>query len=123
MKLLRFIELIYQLGTKFFLGKKLKTKEWFYKIEYVDDFPDSISPYVLYVLGNPGQEWLAGIKCPCGCGELIELVLDGHSPNWQLFISDEGKPSLSPSIYRSVNCCSHFFLWRGKIQWCGKVIL
>jgi hypothetical protein len=118
MKFLRFIKFVCEQVKNFCHGNKRKTKEWFYNVEYVNDFPDHPATYILYVLGKPGREWLAGINCPCGCGEFIELVLDGHSPNWQLFISDDGKPSLSPSVFRSINCHSHFFLRKGRIQWC-----
>ncbi len=95
-----------------------KRKMPLYKTLRVNDFPEELKPYVLYILGKPDQEWLAGMLCPCGCGELIELVLDGDRPRWRLFISPNGSPTLSPSIYRSVHCRSHFFLQNGIIFWC-----
>lgn len=89
-----------------------------YSTQYVDDFPDDLKPYVIYLLGQPGKEWLAGFSCPCGCGDKIELVLHGRSPSWKLSYSKDKRPNLSPSVYRSVNCRSHFFLERGRIRWC-----
>lgn len=102
--------------------KWCKRKAPLYKILRVRDFPEELKPYVLYVLGKPDQEWLAGILCPCGCGDLIELVLDGDHPRWKLFISPNASPTLSPSIYRSVHCRSHFFLENGIIYWCSSQV-
>lgn len=118
MKILSFITFICQEVKNFLFGKKRKSKKQFYIVEYASDFPDEPVAPILYVLGKPGDTWLAGMNCPCGCGEFIELVLDGQSPNWHLSMSEDAKPSLSPSVHRSVNCRSHFFLRKGKIQWC-----
>lgn len=121
MKYLKFIkrvcyELIEKLRT--FLDFLIKKKVLLYSVCYVDDFPDSCEPGILYILGKPGNEWFAGLKCPCGCGDFIELVLDGYSPTWRLSFSAKDLPTLNPSIYRSVNCHSHFILRKGKIIWC-----
>lgn len=89
-----------------------------YVVQYVDDFPDEHQPNTLYLIGKLGKEWLAGLGCPCGCGDFIELVLDGHKPKWKLSFSDNGHPSLFPSVYRSIKCKSHFFLESGAILWC-----
>ena len=89
-----------------------------YIVLYVDDFPDEPEPHVLYLMGKPHKEWLAGFCCPCGCDDFVELVLDGHHPKWKLSISADGRPSLYPSVYRSVKCRSHFFLEWGSIRWC-----
>jgi hypothetical protein len=89
-----------------------------YTLMYVEDFPDQLKPHVIYLLGDRGKEWLAGFSCPCGCGETIELVLNGRSPSWKLVVSKKGVPSLYPSVWRSVNCGSHFFLKDGRIRWC-----
>lgn len=106
------------LWIKALASKRHKRKVPPYAVTYVDDFPDYCSPHVLYILGKPEQEWLAGLLCPCGCGDFIELVLDGYSPKWELSFSNNGLPSLYPSVCRSVKCRSHFFLERGNIRWC-----
>lgn len=100
-------------------GRRKKTP--LYTVIYVNDLPNELQPFKLYLLGKPKQEWLAGLVCPCGCGDVIELVLDGNHPRWSLFISPQGHPSLSPSVYRSVRCRSHFFLKKGLIKWCSPV--
>lgn len=100
------------------------TKKWhrknvpLYTVLYVEDFPNECTPHILYLMGKPGKEWLAGFCCPCGCGDFIELVLDGHHPTWRLLVSKDGRPSLYPSVFRTEKCRSHFFLDRGTIRWC-----
>lgn len=105
---------------KFNFIKWRKRNAPLYKIMRVYDFPDQPQHHVLYLLGKPDREWLAGMVCPCGCGDFIELVLDGDSPRWRLLISSDGNPTLSPSIHRSVHCRSHFFLENGLISWCSS---
>jgi Family of unknown function (DUF6527) len=89
-----------------------------YLVLHVEDLPDKLTPYVLYLIGKPGKEWLVGFICPCGCKQKIELVLNGRSPSWNLVLAKDGKPSLFPSVFRSVGCRSHFFLENGRIRWC-----
>ena len=91
-----------------------------YTYRYVRDFPDAVDNHTLYLLGQPGCEWLAGISCPCGCGQLIELVLlDTEWPRWKLTLHpNEDTVSLAPSVWRTAGCRSHFFLKKGIIRWC-----
>ncbi|MDP1844942.1 MAG: DUF6527 family protein [Sediminibacterium sp.] len=112
----------FKIWEKIAFIKWRKRKAPLYKTLRVSDFPEEPKPYVLYLLGKTDQEWLAGMMCPCGCGDLIELVLDGACPSWRLFISPNGSPTLSPSIYRSVHCQSHFFLENGIICWCSSSV-
>lgn len=115
------IHRLYLKAIAFFLGR---IKKWhtprvpLYNISYVKDFPDSPQDHLVYLLGKPGNEWCAGLSCPCGCGDFIELVLQGSSPSWTFSKGKDGRPDLSPSIFRSVGCFSHFFLHRGRIKWC-----
>lgn len=81
------------------------------------DLPDTLEPRVLYLLGKPGNEWLAGLTCPCGCREIIELPLKGSSPKWSVKVSNKGISTISPSVFRSVGCKSHFWLKSGFIRW------
>ena len=94
--------------------------EYLYQYEYVPrDFPVNWEGKKVYLVGNPGQEWLAGVLCPCGCGEKIELLLlEDQHPCWKLKKNKDETVSLSPSIWLKEGCKSHFFLKNGKIQWC-----
>ncbi|WP_408306747.1 DUF6527 family protein [Paraburkholderia sediminicola] len=57
--------------------------------------------------------------CPCGCSDAIQLsMIQGQRPRWTLTERNMRCPTLAPSIDRTVGCKSHFFLRRGKIQWC-----
>lgn len=97
----------------------INTKQEYYLSEFVKDFPDIPEPLRVYFLGPPGKEWLAGLACPCGCNELIELVLKGNEhPKWSATIDHDRKVTLRPSVWRNVGCKSHFFLTKGEIHWC-----
>jgi Family of unknown function (DUF6527) len=66
-----------------------------------------------------GAPWLAALACPCGCGEVIHLsLLKRDSPRWSFHEEDDGTITLSPSVWRSRGCKSHFFLRRSTITWC-----
>lgn len=121
MKLQAFLIRLYQKFKDWFSENTIKWHRKtlpLYVVLYVEDFPNEHTPHIIYLMGKPGKEWLAGFCCPCGCGDFVELVLDGHHPKWILSISKDGRPSLYPSVYRSVKCQSHFFLKRGSIHWC-----
>ena len=62
--------------------------------------------------------WHVALVCPCGCGATIALnVLPDASPRWRLYESADG-PTLSPSVWRTTGCRSHFILRRGGVIWC-----
>lgn len=87
----------------------------------VDSIPSNLAEYVVYIEGKPGDEDLAKLVCPCGCNETITLSLMEDTKNsWRLSFS--GWPikriSLSPSIWRTKGCRSHFFIRRGRVEWC-----
>ena len=87
--------------------------------EHRQELPDAPIAGVLYVLGENGHLWSAALLCPCGCGDTIEVSLHQEGrPRWRLTEYGDGKVSLSPSIWRTTGCRSHFILDRGLIQWC-----
>nr|WP_291162796.1 DUF6527 family protein [Hyphomicrobium sp.] len=60
------------------------------------------------------------MRCPCGCGATIELmILPGANPRWSIQVDEVGRPTLQPSVWRQTGCRSHFWVRRGRIQWCG----
>jgi hypothetical protein len=84
----------------------------------VDEIPDDPDRLVLYGLGSSAP-WAAAFLCPCGCRTLIQLsLLRDERPHWQLLLSPDGRPSLTPSVWRTEGCRSHFWLRRGDIVWC-----
>lgn len=76
-------------------------------------------PYGKFFVVKPGQElkW-ALFKCPCKCGHVITLSLaSGRTPQWTVR-SDDGYPTLYPSVRQLNGCLSHFWIKRGRVQWC-----
>ena len=84
-----------------------------------DILPD-VLPRRRLVVAREGEElWSAGMICPCGCGETIELGLFPEAePSWELTMDDRARPSLSPSVWRRTGCRAHFFMRSGRVYWC-----
>lgn len=91
-----------------------------YRYMHIKDFPDEWKEKTVYLLGTPGNEWLAGLLCPCGCKKRIELVLlPEERPRWNLTIHKKRTLSIRPSVWLKKDCKSHFFLTEGNIMWCN----
>jgi len=108
---IRFIERIRLFITRFF------NKEPLFVNKYVDIIPKKLKPGILYIEGESQSEQFASLLCPCGCKEEINLNLEPEEkPCWVL--NGGRRTDLSPSIWKSSNCKSHFFIKKGKIKWC-----
>lgn len=104
---------------KFFawLAEKLGLS-YAYRVAVEEDMPDTVKERTLYLVGEQNHFWLAMLKCPCGCGDVISLPMSANAkPCWRANIQD-GKPSLSPSVHRTTKCRSHFVLKAGRVIWC-----
>lgn len=87
----------------------------------VDDVPRVVVPGTLYIAGENGHTWFASMRCPCGCKATIQLnLLPDTRPCWTLSTQKDGRVSLSPSVWRKIGCRSHFFVRRGRVEWCGR---
>lgn len=83
-----------------------------------DSLPAKMPFRDLVLARDDGEDWSVGMKCPCGCGHIIELlVIDEARPRWDLDLDAGGLPSLSPSVWLTSGCKSHFWLKRGKVIW------
>ena len=95
--------------------------KWFlprHKTEFRTDMPDTFEPKILYVIGERNYPWLIGLTCPCGCGAKIFLnLLPDANPRWKFNISSKKRITLSPSVWRTQGCKSHFFIRNNKIDW------
>jgi hypothetical protein len=92
-----------------------------YSFEIIDDFPESIRENMIYIVGEKDHEWLAVLKCPCGCGDTVQLnLLKDAKPFWEIIRHKNGLISISPSINRIVNCKSHFSIIKEKVWWWGE---
>jgi len=57
----------------------------------------------------------AVLRCPCGCSELLTINLDRRAgPSWKI-TRRNGTVSLSPSVWLTSGCQSHFILWKNKV--------
>lgn len=101
-----------KLKARILPARKLKVVEG-------DSLPKDL-PYRDITLARDDEEdWCVGMRCPCSCGQTIELLLVREaSPRWSLKIGRDGLPTLSPSVWLQTGCRSHFWLKRGRIHWC-----
>src|SRR3984893_10193579 len=66
-----------------------------------------------------GEDWCVGLRCPCGCGERLEMMmLENVTPRWDIALDKKGRVSLHPSVWRRIGCRSHFLVRAGRIVWC-----
>lgn len=80
--------------------------------------PEKLPSRGLLLLRDGGEDWCLYLKCPCGCGERIELpLIQEAEPRWKLHVEFDGTPTLVPSVWRQHGCRSHFFVRRGKVKW------
>lgn len=94
-----------------------------FKLRRVDNLPRSLRANTLYLVGDDECSWVAGMQCPCGCKETIQLnLVTDTSPCWKLRLGRKGELSLTPSVWRTVGCRSHFILHRSRVRWCGTEV-
>jgi hypothetical protein len=72
----------------------------------------------LVLLSERGEQWSVAMRCPCGCGDNVELLLIAEAkPRWNLNVDRKGRPTLHPSVWRREGCLSHYFVRDGKVVW------
>ena len=71
---------------------------------------------VLVEIRGGHLKW-AHLRCP-QCGDHIELPLAGNVP-WTVRMDFFRRPTLAPSVWERAGCGAHFFLQKGKVEWCG----
>ncbi|RKN82852.1 DUF6527 family protein [Ulvibacterium marinum] len=96
-----------------------RKKEHGFKWQIVFELPEEPLEKILYLEGNIREKdyWYALLRCPCGCGDKIMLnLMNDAKPCWKVNI-DKRRPSVFPSIWRTKNYKSHFWLSKGKVVW------
>ena len=84
-----------------------------------DTLPDALPARDLVLARDDDEDWSVGMRCPCGCGQRLELMLLKEvKPRWDLTADRHGAPTLSPSVWLRQGCRSHFRLRGGKVIWC-----
>ncbi len=88
---------------------------------WITELPERLQSGCVYVAGEGDFLWYAAMRCPCNCGATLHMSLmpEGR-PKWQLTEHRDGTISLHPSVWRTKDCKSHFFLREGLIQWCSS---
>lgn len=87
----------------------------------VEELPQDLRTGTIYVIGEEGHIWSVALLCPCGCGETIHLnVLPETRPRWRVKSHRDGRVSLTPSVWRTTGCRSHFFVREGVVDWVPK---
>ncbi|MCA8447954.1 hypothetical protein LGN18_10400 [Burkholderia vietnamiensis] len=72
----------------------------------------------LVLLRDGEEDWSIAMRCPCGCGQKLELPLIPEAmPRWELRVAPDGRPTLLPSVWLRDGCRSHFFVHGGKVLW------
>jgi len=84
-----------------------------------DSLPSTLPRRNLVLAQDEDGDWCVGMRCPCGCGYAIELMLIREvTPRWDLSVDAIGRPTIYPSVWLQRGCWSHFWLRGGRIQWC-----
>lgn len=84
-----------------------------------DSLPPRLPRRDLVLAREDGEDWCVGMRCPCGCGRTIELLLIPEAkPRWDISVDSTGRPTLSPSVWLQRGCRSHFWLRGGRVEWC-----
>ena len=72
----------------------------------------------LIVVRGETDKW-ALMRCPCGCGERLQLSLTRERrPRSSVEVDQLGRPTLAPSIRMRDGCRAHFHIRKGRIDWC-----
>lgn len=73
----------------------------------------------LVVVRGEAPKW-ALMRCPCGCGERLQLSLAiERRPRWVVDIDRLGRPTVVPSVRIRNGCRAHFHLRGGRVEWCS----
>jgi len=93
-----------------------------YTVEITEEEPNRVISKKVYLIGEENSIWYALFNCPCGCNEKIYTkFIEGSKPRWSYELHDDKTISLFPSIWRNKGCKSHFFIERGRVDWCGEI--
>ncbi|MET4803607.1 DUF6527 family protein [Bradyrhizobium sp. LB11.1] len=84
-----------------------------------DSLPSKLPKRDLVLAREDDEDWCVGLRCPCGCGTNIELlVVQEAKPRWDISIDAKRRPTLKPSVWVQRGCRSHFWLRDGRVIWC-----
>jgi hypothetical protein len=84
----------------------------------MNDLPDKPIPGKVYLIGENDHLWSAALKCPGGCGTLLEInLVPDMRPQWEITEDNYGVVTIEPSIWRKRDCGCHFRITSGIVRW------
>jgi hypothetical protein len=84
-----------------------------------DSLPAKLPYRNLVLAREDGEDWCVGLRCPCGCGQRLEMMLlKSVKPRWDVTLDLRGRVTLHPSVWLRTGCRSHFWIRAGKVVWC-----
>ena len=85
-------------------------------VDYIPTDGDDLVPGTLYITL---QHNMVVHRCPCGCGELSEFMLD---PIRHRMKYDGENVTFVPSIGNSnLQCRSHYWIQENRVLWCSPM--
>lgn len=82
--------------------------------------PKSLAARTLYIVEEDGYQEQAAMVCPCGCGRTLHMnLIPDERPCWKVIRHKDGSSSLHPSVWRQIDCRSHFWFKQGRVIWCA----
>jgi hypothetical protein len=83
-----------------------------------DQLPNQLKNRMLYIVKDDGLFEQAAMLCPCGCNRVLHMnLLPDEHPYWHLTQYKDGTASLYPSVWRKMDCQSHFWFLRSRVHW------
>lgn len=84
-----------------------------------DELPARLPRRDVLLANEDGEPYLIGMRCPCGCGRRLEMIVSSDiTPHWKVSVDSRGRATLDPSVHIQVGCLSHFWLRKGRVRWC-----
>lgn len=81
--------------------------------------PEVLDEGKIFIVQNGHLKKWACFRCPGGCGLKIMLSLSpNRSPKWKVRTDWLERPSIKPSIRQLNDCGCHFWIQRGRVEWC-----
>ncbi len=97
---------------------KLLPKRVLYTAVHVNDLPDKYEGGRVYIVGENSHVWSAALKCPGGCGVLLEInLVPDMRPLWRIDENRDGTVTIEPSVWRKTDCKCHFRITDGRVRW------
>lgn len=95
-------------------------QETAFQVSFEEEAPGVIRRNNMYIIGAKEFPWQIMFLCPCGCKQTIQLnLLSGKRPRWKYKLSKSGI-SLSPSVWRTKGCRSHFIVRNSRVVWVSE---